>query len=108
MNWLSQLLPSRSRTGQRAPKRPPRPGRVPPALEALEDRTVPSTASSIAANFNSAAIPSGDTVWFSGALTASGLPKGAPVTLHVVNGAIDFTAGGTPYHVAVPNGVIVF
>src|SRR5262249_19015996 len=26
---------------------------------------------------------------------------------HVEDGAIDFTAGGTPYHVAVPNGVIV-
>src|SRR5262249_16919351 len=39
--------------------------------------------------------------------TASGLPKSAPATLHVLNGAIDFTAGGTAYHVPVPNGEIV-
>src|SRR5205814_1281700 len=76
-------------------------------LEVLEDRLVPSTASAITANFNGTAIPAGSTIWFDAALTASGLPKGAPVTLHVVNESIDFTAGGTPYHVAVPNGVIV-
>src|SRR5947207_13207486 len=78
-----------------------------PALEVLEDRTVPSTVSSIAASFNGTAIPAGDTVWFESAFTASGLPKGAPVTIHVENGSIDFSVGSTPYHVAVPNGVIV-
>jgi hypothetical protein len=77
------------------------------APEALEDRCVLSTASSIVANFNGTPIPAGDTLWFNGAFTASGLPASAPVTLHVENGAIDFTAGTTPYHVAVPNGVIV-
>ena len=29
------------------------------------------------------------------------------MTIHVENGAIDFSASGTAYHVAVPNGVIV-
>jgi hypothetical protein len=77
------------------------------APEALEERCVLSTVSSIAASFNGTAIPAGDTVWFNGAITASGLPKAAPVTLHVESGSIDFTAGGTAYHVAVPNGVIV-
>src|SRR5262245_13141851 len=78
-----------------------------PFLEALEDRWVPSTVSSITGNFNGTAIPAGDTLWLEGAFTASGLPANAPVTLHVENGSIDFTAGSTPYHVAVPNGVIV-
>jgi hypothetical protein len=59
------------------------------------------------ANFNGTAIPAVDTLWFDGAFAASGLPANAPVTLHVENGSIDFTAGSTPYHVAVPNSVIV-
>jgi hypothetical protein len=108
MNWLSHLVPSRDKTGRRASKHQRRPGRVQPSLETLEDRTVPSTLSSITANFNGTAIPAGDTVWFSSVLQAGGLPKGAPATVHVVNASIDFTAAGTPYHVAVPNGVIVF
>jgi hypothetical protein len=68
---------------------------------------VPSTASSIAANFNGTAIRAGSTLWFDGAFTATGLPKTTPATLHVENGTIDFTAAGTPYHVAIPNGIIV-
>ena len=79
-----------------------------PTLECLEDRCVPSTMSSIAGNFNGTAIPAGDTVWFNSSLTATGLPKGAAATVHVVNQSIDFTAGGAAYHLAVPNGVIVF
>lgn len=78
-----------------------------PTVENLEDRMTPSTVSSIAASFNGTAIPTGDTVWFNAAFTASGLPKGATVTVHVDNGAIDFSANGTAYHVPVPNGVIV-
>jgi hypothetical protein len=78
-----------------------------PAVDVLEDRTVPTTSSAITANFNGTAIPAGGTVWFNSCFTASGLPKAAPVTLHVVSAAIDFTAGGTPYHLAVPNAVIV-
>ena len=77
-----------------------------PNLELLEDRLAPSTVSSITANFNGTAIPAGSSVWFNSAFTRGGLPK-TPVTLHVENGSIDFTAGGTAYHVAVPNGVIV-
>jgi hypothetical protein len=83
-----------------------RPGGVRPALEALEDRAVPSTVSSITANFNPTAIPAGDTLWFSSVLQAGGLPS-SPVTVHVVNASISFTAAGTAYHVPVPNGVIV-
>jgi hypothetical protein len=103
MHRLSQLF--RSRNGSRGHK-PARP-RPRLSLEALEDRNVMSTASSIAASFNGTAIPAGDTIWFNSAFTATGLPKTAPTTLHVVNGAIDFTVGTTPYHVPVPNAVIV-
>jgi hypothetical protein len=76
-------------------------------VENLEDRLVPSTVSSIAGNFNGTAIPAGSTVWFNSCFTASGLPKSGQVTLHADNAAIDFTAGGVAYHVAVPNGLIV-
>ena len=79
-----------------------------PSVLALEDRTVPSTVSSITANFNGTAIPVGESLWFNSALTASGLPKAAPATVHVVNGSIDFSAGGTNYHLAVPDADIVF
>jgi len=77
------------------------------SLELLEDRNLLSTASAITASFNGTKIPAGDTIWFDAALTASGLPKTGSVTIHADNGAIDFTAGGTAYHVPVPNGVIV-
>src|SRR6266568_5061209 len=78
-----------------------------PAMLQLEDRVTPSTVSSITAGFNGTKIPAGDTIWFNSSFQASGLPKTGSVTIHVEDGAIDFTAGGTPYHVAVPNGVIV-
>src|SRR5437879_5053275 len=78
------------------------------SLMQLEDRTVPSTVSSITGSFNGTKIPAGDTLWFNSALSVSGLPKATPATLHVVNETIDFTAGGTAYHLAVPNAVIVF
>jgi hypothetical protein len=77
------------------------------AIVALEERAVPSTASSITASFNGTAIPAGDTLWFNSAFTASGLPKTAPATIHADNGTISFTAGGTTFNVAVPNAVVV-
>ena len=79
-----------------------------PSLDVLEDRTVPSTVSALAMNFNNTAIPAGDTIWFNATLQASGLPGNAAVTVHVENGSIAFTANGTAYNVPVPNGVIVF
>jgi SdrD B-like domain len=78
-----------------------------PDILVLEDRTVPSMVSAITASFNGTAIPAGRTIWFSSAFTASGLPKTGSVTIHVEDASIDFTAGGTAYHVPVPNGVIV-
>src|SRR5262249_22025322 len=107
MTPFSELL--RSLAGAKGPRGAARALRTPrwrPSLEALEDRMVLSTLSSITANFNGTAIPAGASVWFNGAFTATGLPK-TPVTVHVENGSIDFTSGGTAYHVPVPNGVIV-
>jgi hypothetical protein len=78
----------------------------PLAVEALEDRSTP-TASAITASFNGTKIAAGNTIWFSSVAKLSGLGT-SPVTLHVANGAIDFTAGGVPYHLIVPNGEIVF
>src|SRR4029077_17904616 len=78
-----------------------------PALEALEDRTVPSTLSSIASNFNGTAIPAGDTIWFSSVLKASGLGS-APVNVHVTNQVITFSAGATNYTLNVPDSDITF
>lgn len=84
-----------------------------PILDALEARQVLSTASSITANFTAPAIAAGDTVWFSGAMKIGALPApppgttAAPVTIHVVNAEVDFTANGTSYSVPVPNADIV-
>jgi hypothetical protein len=83
------------------------PNRAALAVELLEDRLVPSTYSSIAANFNGTAIPAGDTLWFSASFKASGLGS-APVTVHVVNESISFTANGVSYSDAVPDTDIVF
>jgi hypothetical protein len=93
--------------GRRSATRPVTRTRLGERLEALEDRSTPSTTSSIAASFNGTAIPAGDTIWFNSAFTASGLPAGATVTFHVENQAVGFTSGGTNFHVALPNAVIV-
>src|SRR5262249_42150454 len=73
-----------------------------PLLEALEDRCVPSVASSISANFNHAPIPAGDTVWFSSELRTSGLQSSA-VTLHFTNQTITFKGNATAGRVTVPD-----
>jgi hypothetical protein len=73
-----------------------------PILECLEDRTVPSTLSSITSNFNGTAIPAGDTLWFSSVFKASGLGS-APVHVHVTNQVISFSTSGTNYNLNVPD-----
>jgi hypothetical protein len=72
-------------------------------VEFLEDRAVPATLSTIAANFNPTPIPAGDTLWFDGSLKVSGLGHATTVNLSVTNQAITFTAGGTNYNVDVPD-----
>jgi hypothetical protein len=76
-----------------------------PALESLEERAVPATVSSIVSNFNGTAIPAGDTVWFSSVFKPSGLGS-TPVTVHVTDQTISFSAAGTNYTVAVPDSVV--
>src|SRR5262249_7983355 len=78
-----------------------------PMLECLEDRTVPSTLSSITSNFTGTHIPAGDTLWFSSALKARGLGS-APVNVHVTDQVISFQAGGTTYTLNVPDSNITF
>jgi hypothetical protein len=107
MASLSRLLRKLGIDKFTRPRAAPTRRRVRLAFDPLEERCVLSTTSAITANFNGSAIPAGDTLWFSSAVTVSGLPN-APVTLHVENGSINFTAGGTASRVPVPNAVIVF
>src|SRR5262249_22463111 len=78
-----------------------------PDLELLEDRAVLSTVSSITSNFNGTAISAGDTLWFSAVFKPSGLGAN-PVTLHVTDQTISFSAAGTNYVLPVPNADITF
>lgn len=75
------------------------------AFERLEDRATPSV-SSITANFNGTAIPTGDYIWFSNVAQVHGLSGSSPVTLEVTDQTISFTANGTPYTLDVPNSAI--
>jgi SdrD B-like domain len=109
MRGLFQFLNPLARTSDR--QKPARAARRPaaagfqPRLELLEDRSVPSAVSSIVSNFNGTAIPAGNTIWFSSAFKPSGLGSD-PVTLHVTDQTISFSAAGTDYTVAVPDSLI--
>jgi len=46
-------------------------------------------------------------VWFNAALKASGLGS-SPVSIHVTHQEIDFTSGGVPYSVKVPDSILNF
>lgn len=74
-----------------------------PALEYLEDRTVPSTVSSIQSNFNGTAIPDGRTVWFNAVLKVSGVGAD-PVTIRLTNSTISSSA----FNLVVPDAEITF
>jgi hypothetical protein len=75
------------------------------ALEPLEDRTVPSTMSSITSNFNGTGIPAGDDIWFSSVAKVSGVGS-SPVTIDVTNQTISFTANGSNYSINVPDTIL--
>jgi len=76
-----------------------------PDVLRLEDRTIPSTVSSITSNFNGTAIPAGDDIWFSSVAKVSGV-RSSPVTIDVTNQTISFTANGTNYSIAVPDTLL--
>jgi hypothetical protein len=107
MSWLAWFLgklsenSSTSRRSSRAGSRKCR-----PEVEGLEERAQPSV-STVVSNFNGTAIQPGSTLWFNSVMKVSGLGA-SPVTLTVTDGAIDFTAQGTPYHVPVPDTSITF
>jgi hypothetical protein len=80
--------------------------RAHPALEGLEDRCVPTSGlSTIQSNFNGTAIAAGDSLWFSSVFKVNGL-RSSPVTLHVTNQSIVFSANGTTYHVNAPDDTV--
>jgi hypothetical protein len=59
-------------------------------------------------NFNGTVIPAGDTIWFSGVVKMNGLPSSGSGTIGLTGGTIQFSANGTNYNLATPNGRIVF
>jgi SdrD B-like domain len=89
MSFFSPMRrPSRRRTKLR------------PRLEILDDRITP-TVSSIMAQFNSAPVSAGSTLWLNSAFRVSGLPSHA-VTMHVNHASVSSSA----FQVAVPDAVI--
>ncbi len=76
-------------------------------LEKLEDRDVPSTLSTIAANFTPPPIPAGDNLWFDSSFKVAGIGPGtSAVTLHVTNQTVTFSASGGSYTENVPDATI--
>jgi len=65
------------------------------------------TATSISSNFSGTPIASGDTIWFSSVLKATGLGT-HPVTLTFSGQTITFTANHTPTTLAVPDAQVTF
>jgi len=58
-------------------------------------------------NFNGTFVPGGSFLWFNANFTARNVPSSG-VTIDFTQGNISFTAGGTPYSLAVPNAKITF
>jgi YVTN family beta-propeller protein len=71
------------------------------------DMTPPGVTSSIAANFNGTAVPSGDALWFSAVTKVSGLGS-SPVNIFISNSTITFSANGATTTVPVPNVILTF
>jgi hypothetical protein len=105
MNMISRLLHSVGRDDKRAGRSQSKSLNFRPTVELLEDRSVPSVVSSISSNFNGTAIPAGDDIWFSSVAKVQGVGS-SPVTIHVTNQTISFTANSTNYTVAVPDSTV--
>jgi uncharacterized repeat protein (TIGR01451 family) len=64
--------------------------------------------SAISSNFNGTPIAAGNCIWFNSVLKIVGnLPSG-PRTVSFKNELVTFSANGTPYNLAVPDGTITF
>jgi hypothetical protein len=103
MNWFSHLLSTRKNPkSNRLSSRQNQ-----PALEALEDRVVPSSTGLISSNFNGTAIAPNSTVWFTSVVKVSGVgPSGA--TVHMDHSVVDYTVKGVTKEVAVPDATLTF
>ena len=66
-----------------------------------------TTNSLIDARFNSTAIPAAAYLWFSGRMKVTGLGT-LPTSITFDRSVINFTAGATPYELAVPAGTVTF
>jgi hypothetical protein len=107
MTFLARLFRNGKVDNATRPPAAPNRRRAQPGLEALESRFVPSTFSSISANFNPTAIPAGDTVWFDSEFKVGGLPPGtSSLTLHVTGQTITFSASGSNYSLPVPDATV--
>jgi hypothetical protein len=73
---------------------------------AREARAQQSGESAISSNFNGAAIPGGDWIWFTSVLKVHGLGS-QPVTIGFM-GSIQFSVDGTVYVVPVPSALVTF
>jgi hypothetical protein len=67
----------------------------------------PGVNSSITANFNGTAVPSGDALWFSAVTKVFHLVS-SPVNIFIKNSTIAFTVNGTTTTVFVPNATLTF
>jgi hypothetical protein len=61
----------------------------------------------ISTNFNGAAIPAGDDIWFNAAVKVQGVPSSGG-HLYLSNVHVHFVANGTPYTVDIPGSQLTF
>lgn len=76
------------------------------SMRAVFDSGVPGF-SSIASNFNGTAIPSGDFIWFSSVLKASGLGS-TPVRIFLRSASVQLTVNGVTHTLPIPDATITF
>lgn len=67
-----------------------------------------SCASANASNFNGTPVQGGDTIWFNAIAAVKGIDPSTTTSVAFSSSTITFTAGGTAYDLAVPNGTITF
>jgi uncharacterized repeat protein (TIGR01451 family) len=80
------------------------------ALLALPAPALAASCASVvnASNFNGTPIQGGDTIWFNAVVAVKGIDPTRTTSVAFSSSSITFTAGGTSYDLAVPNGTITF